>query len=245
MIYITGDTHGDWMSRLRTNAFPEQKEMTKDDYVIVCGDFGIWHDTNQERHNLKWLDDKPFTTLFVDGNHENFDRLYTMPVSERNGGNVHFIRPHIIHLMRGQVFEIDGVSLFTFGGASSHDIQDGILEKNDPRVSEWSKIPFKMFRVNHSSWWKEELPSEEEMNEGIQNLEKHNNKIDFIITHCGATSSIALYSMGSYKPDILTNYFEEIRQKVNFKKWFMGHYHDNYAINDKEIILYEQIIRIR
>ena len=245
MIYITGDTHGDWMSRLRTNAFPEQKEMTKDDYVIICGDFGIWHDTNQERHNLKWLDDKPFTTLFVDGNHENFDRLYTMPVSEWNGGNVHFIRPHIIHLMRGQVFEIDGVSLFTFGGASSHDIQDGILEKNDPRVSEWSKIPFKMFRVNHSSWWKEELPSEEEMNEGIQNLEKHNNKIDFIITHCGATSSIALYSMGSYKPDILTNYFEEIRQKVNFKKWFMGHYHDNYAINDKEIILYEQIIRIR
>ena len=244
MIYITGDTHGDWMSRLRTNAFPEQKEMTKDDYVIICGDFGIWHDTNQERHNLKWLDDKPFTTLFVDGNHENFDRLYTMPVSEWNGGNVHFIRPHIIHLMRGQVFEIDGVSLFTFGGASSHDIQDGILEKNDPRVSEWSKIPFKMFRVNHSSWWKEELPSEEEMNEGIQNLEKHNNKIDFIITHCGATSSIALYSMGSYKPDILTNYFEEIRQKVNFKKWFMGHYHDNYAINDKEIILYEQIVRI-
>ena len=244
MIYITGDTHGDWMSRLRTNAFPEQKEMTKDDYVIVCGDFGIWHDTNQERHNLKWLDDKPFTTLFVDGNHENFDRLYTMPVSEWNGGNVHFIRPHIIHLMRGQVFEIDGVSLFTFGGASSHDIQDGILEKNDPRVSEWSKIPFKMFRVNHSSWWKEELPSEEEMNEGIQNLEKHNNKIDFIITHCGATSSIALYSMGDYKPDILTNYFEEIRQKVNFKKWFMGHYHDNHAINDKEIILYEQIVRI-
>ena len=245
MIYITGDTHGDWMSRLRTNAFPEQKEMTKDDYVIVCGDFGIWHDTNQERHNLKWLDDKPFTTLFVDGNHENFDRLYTMPVSEWNGGNVHFIRPHIIHLMRGQVFEIDGVSLFTFGGAKSHDIQDGILEKDDPRIKEWSKNPFKMFRVNHSSWWKEELPSEKEMNDGIQNLEKYNNKIDFIITHCGATSSIALYSMGDYKPDILTNYFEEIRQKVNFKKWFMGHYHDNYAINDKEIILYEQIIRIR
>ena len=245
MIYITGDTHGDWMSRLRTNAFPEQKEMTKDDYVIVCGDFGIWHDTNQERHNLKWLDDKPFTTLFVDGNHENFDRLYTMPVSEWNGGNVHFIRPHIIHLMRGQVFEIDGVSLFTFGGARSHDIQDGILEKDDPRIKEWSKNPFKMFRVNHSSWWKEELPSEEEMNDGIQNLEKYNNKIDFIITHCGATSSIALYSMGDYKPDILTNYFEEIRQKVNFKKWFMGHYHDNHTINDKEIILYEQIVRIR
>ena len=208
MIFVTGDTHGDWMGRLNVDDFPEQREMDRNDYVIICGDFGIWHDTNQERHNLKWLDDKPFTTLFVDGNHENFDRLYTMPVSEWNGGNVHFIRPHIIHLMRGQVFKIDGVSLFTFGGARSHDIQDGILEKDDPRIKEWSKNPFKMFRVNHSSWWKEELPSEKEMNDGIQNLEKYNNKIDFIITHCGATSSIALYSICDYKHDNLTNYFE-------------------------------------
>ena len=37
MIYITGDTHGDWMSRLNANSFTEQKEMTKDDYVIVPG----------------------------------------------------------------------------------------------------------------------------------------------------------------------------------------------------------------
>ena len=41
MIYITGDTHGDWMSRLNVHVFPEQKEMTKDDTVIICGDFGI------------------------------------------------------------------------------------------------------------------------------------------------------------------------------------------------------------
>ena len=86
MIYITGDTHGDWVSRLNTDAFPEQKEMTKDDTVIICGDFGIWNDTKQERYNLDWLEDKPFTTLFVDGNHECFDRLYAMPVSEWHGG---------------------------------------------------------------------------------------------------------------------------------------------------------------
>jgi len=42
MIYITGDTHGDWMSRLNVHAFQEQKEMTKDDYVIIAGDFGVW-----------------------------------------------------------------------------------------------------------------------------------------------------------------------------------------------------------
>lgn len=42
MIYITGDTHGDFL-RFSMNAFPEQAEMTKEDIVIICGDFGgVW-----------------------------------------------------------------------------------------------------------------------------------------------------------------------------------------------------------
>ena len=76
---------------------------------------------------MDWLDCKSFTTLFVDGNHENFDRLYEYPVEEWHGGKVHKIRPSVIHLMRGQIFEIEGKSIFTFGGASSHDIDGGIL----------------------------------------------------------------------------------------------------------------------
>ena len=128
MIYITGDCHADF-SRLSTDNFPEQKEMTKDDYVIICGDFGgVWNkDTEnpREKWDMEWLDSKPFTTLFVDGNHENFDRLYAYPVEEWHGGKVHKIRDSVIHLMRGQIFEIDGRSFFTFGGASSHDIQGG------------------------------------------------------------------------------------------------------------------------
>ena len=39
MVFVTGDTHGDWINRLNVDSFPEQKEMTKDDYVIICGDF--------------------------------------------------------------------------------------------------------------------------------------------------------------------------------------------------------------
>ena len=242
-IWITGDTHGNWMHRLNTNAFPEQKGMTKDDYVIICGDFGLWYDTKQERYNLDWLDNKSFTTLFVDGNHECFDRLYSMSVEEWRGGNVHFTRPSVIHLMRGQVFYIDGKTFFTFGGASSHDIQDGILEPGDSGIKEWER-ELRMFRVNHVSWWKEELPSNEEMRTGVENLLLYNNRIDFIVTHCASNSTAALISHGLYKPDKLTSYFEDVRQTVDFKKWFFGHYHDNKAVNDKEILLYDQIIRI-
>lgn len=117
MIYITGDIHGD-PRRLSMECFPEQKEMTKDDYVIICGDFGlVWDQTENknEKYWLNWLQNKPFTTLFVDGNHENHNRLDAMPVSEWNGGKVHFVQPNVIHLMRGQVFALQGQTYFTFG----------------------------------------------------------------------------------------------------------------------------------
>ena len=251
MIYITGDTHSEFNIRLNTQAFPEQKEMTKDDYVIICGDFGgVWYqegDKNEE-YWLDWLENKPFTTLFVDGNHENFDRLYNYPTSEWNGGKVHKIRPSVIHLMRGQIFNLDGKKIFAFGGASSHDISGGILDKDDPdfkkKKKELDEGGWISYRINHISWWKQELPSEEEMSEGIKNLANNNNTVDFIITHCCSTSTQALLSHGMYKPDILTNYLEEIRQKTTFKKWFFGHYHDNKNISAEEILLYEQIVRV-
>ena len=71
MIYATGDTHGGWMHRLNMASFPEQKDMKKDDYVIILGDFGLWDDSRRERQALDWLEGRSFTTLFVDGNHEN------------------------------------------------------------------------------------------------------------------------------------------------------------------------------
>ena len=82
MIYITGDCHSNF-ERFNTRNFPEQKEMTKDDYVIICGDFGgVWNkdgESKMETSVLDWSDGKAFATLFVDGNRENFDRLY-MPI---------------------------------------------------------------------------------------------------------------------------------------------------------------------
>lgn len=100
------------------------------------------------------------------------------------------------------------------------------------------------FRINHWSWWKQELPSKEEMEEGRQNLEKHDNKVDFIVTHSCASSTQALLGNGFYSKDYLNDYLEEIRQKCTFKKWFFGHYHDNRNVNAEEILLWEQIIRI-
>ena len=71
MIFITGDCHQNF-ERFNASIFPEQNDMTKEDYVIICGDFGgVWSsdkESNEETMLMDWLDHKSFTTLFVDGN---------------------------------------------------------------------------------------------------------------------------------------------------------------------------------
>lgn len=252
MIFVTGDTHSEFDRRFNTTSFPEQKEMTKDDYVIICGDFGgIWDvgwESKHEKHWLDWFEERSYSLLFVDGNHENFDRLNGYPVKEWHGGRVHEIRPHILHLMRGQVFEISGKTIFTFGGASSHDMTGGILETDDPNFKRKKKKldrAYTPYRINHLSWWKEELASDEEMEEGRKNLKEHDYTVDYIITHCCSTGTQSqLGGDGLYAADRETDYLEFIKNYVNYRKWFFGHYHDNRNINDKEILIYEQIIRI-
>ena len=186
--------------------------------------------------------------IYITGDcHGNFDRLYAYPVEKWHGGKVHKIRPSVIHLMRGQVFKLDGKKIFAFGGARSYDIDGGILEPDAPDFKKKKKEldkGWKPYRINHLSWWKEEVPTEKEKEEGRRNLLKYNNEVNFIVTHCCASSTQALLSHGMYKPDVLTDYLEEIRQTVKFKKWFFGHYHDNRNVNAEEILLWEQIIRI-
>lgn len=252
MVFCTGDIHGN-PYRFSTMNFYAQKEFSgnKDEnVVIICGDFGIiWNrneESREEKYYLDWLEDKPFTTVFVDGNHENFDRLYEYPVKEWNGGKVHEIRPHVLHLMRGEVYEIQGEKFFAFGGASSHDIRDGVLDpfEDADLIRKWRNDYSKLFRINYVSWWKQELPSEEEMQNGIENLKKHDNKVDYIITHSPSASVIALLGKGLYEQDKLTKYLEEIRCNIEYKKWLAAHMHVDQAVNDKDILLYEQIIRI-
>ncbi len=165
MIYITGDIHGEVdIHRLNNRLFPEQRNMDKSDCLIICGDFGcVWAGDQTDAYWLDWLEEKPFTTLFVDGNHENFPLLETYPRRIWQGGSVHVIRPSVLHLMRGQIFTLQGRRFFTMGGASSHD---------------------RAFRVAGKSWWPEELPNDSEMALALKNLEDAGWQVDYVITHC-------------------------------------------------------------
>lgn len=246
MIYVTGDTHGDF-SRFSLDAFPEQSTMTTDDYMIICGDFsGIWCGDERDDEALDVLEHLPFTVLFVSGNHENFDALISYPVEEWHGGKVQFIRSNVIHLMRGQVFDINGSTFFTMGGATSHDIVNGILEPDDPDFEKqyWEMRHLGgMFRINHYSWWKEEMPSDIEYEEARQNLDAYDWSVDYIITHCAPNSVIDILSRGFYGHDRLTDFLKMVLQKTAYIHWFFGHYHDNHQIG-QHTLLYEKIVQI-
>lgn len=218
MVFVTGDCHGNF-ARFEQKHFSEQANMTKDDTVIITGDFGgVWFGDSRDDETLDWLEHLPFTLAFVCGNHENYDALERYPVAEWHGGMVHRVRPHVLHMMRGQIFELDGYRFFTMGGAKSHDIEDGILEPDAPdferRLMILQRKPGVRYRVNHISWWAQELPSDEEYAEARRSLDAVGWQVDYIITHCAPTS-IALMGSRHNEADRLTDFCRRYGKEQN------------------------------
>lgn len=228
MISVTGDTHGRTDFAKLLLFAREHPNFTKKDYMVIAGDFGAVWDKDTLEEDLKPYSDLPFTVLFVDGNHENFDLLNAYPVEIWNGGKVHRIKPDIIHLMRGQVFEIEGKTFFTFGGATS--------------IDKYIRLAFGY------GWWEQEYPTFAELDEGMANLKRYNNTVDYIITHaCGERALIypplrtRSNRMQVFSENQLLSNFEDT---VEYKHWYFGHYHMDGDLNDKMTVLYQEIRQI-
>lgn len=176
----------------------------------------MWHGGRRDEIQLELLEDLPFTLAFVDGNHENFAALSKYPVKEWNGDKVQFLHPHVIHLMRGQVFTLEGRTFFTMGGASSHDVEDGILDPVAPdyyeRLLRLLGEGQRQYRIVGQSWWPEELPSEKEYEEAIRNLERVNWKANYILTPCAPTSIQQKLDRNS-PPDRLTDFLQLVKRR--------------------------------
>lgn len=212
MIFITGDTHRELdIHTINPREFVEGRNLTNQDYVIICGDFGcVWDGADGDRFWLNWLESLEWNTLFIDGNHENFDVLNTYPVEDWHRGKVHRIRSNIFHLMRGEIYEIDGTNFFTFGGAPSHDA---------------------IYRTEHTTWWKDELPTKEEIAHAYKTLEAHNWKVDYVLTHDIYRShpfstkypcDLSLYGEPYCN---VSDFLEDVKNRLDYKAWFHGHYH--------------------
>ena len=211
MVYITGDTHGD-PERLSKSAL---KELQEGDTLIVCGDFGfVWDNSKAEQKILKSFTKRKYNICFIDGTHENFEILNGYPVTASNGGKVHRISDNIFHLMRGQIFTIDGLKIFTMGGGESPDLE---------------------YRLEETSWLKYEIPSKAELLEGANNLENVDCKVNVILTHEPSGIIKDFLKLGNNEAIHVTTlnaYFDELSKCSTFDRWFFGSLHlDKYISN--------------
>lgn len=200
MIYLTGDTHIPIdIGKLSCKSFPKQQEMTHSDYVIVLGDFGLlWKKDETYDYWLDVLSKRTYTLLFLDGNHENFDWLDSLPVETWHGGAV------------------------------SYD---------------------KVFRVESISWWPQERPSWADFSHGIENLARHNNRVDYILTHTAPATILQvlrLYtrSWDSAADRSVENALQVIDNDIHYKGWYFGHWHLDFDYKCYHA-LYNRVVRLQ
>jgi predicted phosphodiesterase len=230
-IFITGDTHGasDYgFEKLTSQKFQEGRTLTKNDYVIITGDFGLLWDpanriTKEEKYHTKWLTDRPWTTLFVDGNHDNFDRIDALETVEMFGAEVGKVNDSIFHLRRGFIYNINGRTFFVMGGGDSID---------------------KASRMPGVSWWERELPNYTEMSRGLTNLDAVSRKVDYILAHDCPSSLLDDMVSHHDTPYQLTRYLQEVVDTTEFKHFFFGHHHRDITLYGKYTCSYRKVIEI-
>lgn len=223
MHYLTGDTHGE------TARFLELKErygLTEGDSVIVAGDFGCIPGLGTgSEDKLDALAQLPFEILFLDGNHECFPTLNAYPEETWHGGRVRRIRRNVLHLMRGQIFDLEGMKVFVMGGGYSMD-----------RAS----------RIPGRTWWPEELPSDDEYDEAWRNLHACGDRVDVIISHAAPDDTMELFRqtgvISHRAPEEwrLNAFLESVRQNVAHDRYYFGHMHvDRQLFRRQTALLYD------
>ena len=222
MIYVTGDLHGDF-SRLQS---PKLKKLKKGDFLIVCGDFGfLWDGSREEQQVLNKLGKLKYTILFVDGVHENFQLLDAVEEQDWKGGRVGVVRPNVLHLHRGEFYELEGKTFFTLGGG------DELLL--DVEAGEYNA---------------RSMPTMEQLRQAYHKLEERDFTMDYIITHDCSSKVKQFLDLnaqdGAVHLNYLNSYFEALYERAKFRHWFFGAYHMDKRIPPRCSAVYREILPI-
>ncbi len=223
MVYVTGDMHGE-LERLYDKNF---RKLKSGDVLLVCGDFGyIFSGGKTEREVIDYLATRRFVTAFIDGTHDNLDRINNSRVTYWHGGMVHRIKGNLIHLMRGQIFNLEGNTFFTFGGGESTDRE---------------------MRREQGMWWSDEEPTALEMAQGAKALDDVGCKVDYFITHeppALVKSAILLRHGNTDRINKLNGYFQEIGSACQFKHWYFGSLHEDRVITPHHTCVFRGMLAI-
>lgn len=214
LIYFLSDVHED----INFSGLKKYVEIATDkDLLIILGDVGL-NFTNTEENKLF---SENFLSInkkiaFIEGNHENFGYINSFPVVKWNGGLAHKLTDNIVHLIRGNIYTIDGLKFFTFGGCKSSQ--------------KWKDAGL---------WFFGEEATEEELSFAVQNLKNNENSVDYILTHKYENGAYENQSLP------LLNLCDYLDKKVKFNKWLSGHWHREFNYDEKHICIYDRLISIK
>lgn len=222
MLYVTGDMHGD-ESRIAKNRL---SMLRGGDTLVVCGDFGfLWDDSARERALRKKLEKRNYTICFVDGTHENFELLNRCPVVDWNGGKAHKLQSNVFHMLRGEMYTIEGKTVFTMGGGENPDVDflEESISAND----------------------KAAIPTDQEMLDGVNRMEQVGFHCDYIITHeppSKVKEFLMLGESATFRVTALNAYFDELQAQCEYKRWFFGSMHIDKFISAGQTAIFKTIV---
>lgn len=218
MVYLTGDTHGE-LDRFKHGKL---RWLGKRDVVLVLGDFGfVWDGSKAEQKKLDWLRKRPYTLLFLDGSHENYDLLAQYPTVELFGGKVQALGGNVYHVCRGNVLELEGKKYLCLGGAESPDKED---------------------REAGVNWWPQEMPSDEEYAACEANLEANSWQVDYVLTHDAPSRFLDFSALASGESNRLHLFLDKILLKLTYTKWFFGCYHKDVQLSTKSRCVFCDVV---
>ena len=131
---------------------------------------------------------------------------------------------NLYHLMRGQIYEIEGNKIFTMGGGESVDID---------------------IRRDVNKWSKDEIPTQEELLEGAENLEMVGYDVDIVVTHeppLKVKNFLNLNDHNEFRVTALNAYFGELSNDCKFKKWYFGSLHVDKYISTNYRAIFKDVI---
>lgn len=211
MIYLTGDTHGDFR---RVGAFCDIQNTCTDDVLIILGDAGLnYHKPASAAAVKEQVAELPITLLCIHGNHEA--RPQTIPSyheAQWRGGTVLVEDDYsnILFAIDGEVFDLDGKQALVIGGAYSVD---------------------KEYRLLHGwNWFADEQPSEEIKQRVEQRLTLLGNRVDVVLTHTCPyryePREMFLAMIDQATVDASTEkWLDTIESQLDYDAWFCGHWH--------------------
>lgn len=214
MIYLISDLH----SGADADGFRRHIESVGDDDItVILGDVGLkFEDTEECRKFDEWFLSLKKKIAIIDGNHENHPYLCSQPEDEAYGDTVYRLTDNIVYLKRGHIYEIEGKSCFVMGGCKSSQ--------------KW---------FDAGLVYEGEIPSAKEIALGKRALADRGNKVDYILTHKYQKSS-----EGDIFADTLEGLTAYIDKFVSFKKWYAGHFHGHYDVDNLHTIIYTEAVEL-